>query len=101
MGSEFGATITAVDANGNRLWGFNGSVSLSSNLGGVYPTSVYLASGQGTRNVTLYNGGYARLICSGYGGYGNSNYFNVTGGSACSGKIYGKVVDANGDIVSG
>lgn len=99
VGAGFSATITAVDANGNRLWGFNGSVGLTSSLGGVSPTSVYLASGQGTASVKLYNGGYTLLNCSGYGGYGNSNYFTVTGGSACNGKIFGKVVDANGDIV--
>jgi len=99
VGSAFGATITAVDANGNRLWGFNGSVSLSSNLGGVSPTSVYLANGQGTRSVTLYNGGYTRLNCSGYGAYGNSNYFTVTGGSACNGEISGRVIDGRRDPV--
>jgi len=99
MGVLFSATITAVDENGNRLWAFNGSASLTSNLGSVSPTTVSMTSGQGTASVKLYNGGDTRLNCSGYGAYGYSNYFNVTGGSACSGMISGRVIDARGDIV--
>jgi pimeloyl-ACP methyl ester carboxylesterase len=99
VGTPFTVTITAKDENGYQVLGFNGNVSLTSNLGAVSPTSAKLVSGQVTVSVKLYAPGSTRLNCSGYGAYGDSNYFNVTGGSTCSGKILGKVIDARGDDV--
>ena len=94
----FDVLIKAVDASGNTVTGFNGDVSLSA-PGGIYPISARLGSGQGTVSVKLYSGGTTRINCSGYGAYGNSNYFSVSGGSACSGKIFGRVVDAKGSAL--
>ncbi|MBC8420655.1 MAG: DUF1566 domain-containing protein, partial [Desulfobacterales bacterium] len=99
VGTPFSVTVTAVDANGNRVWGFFVSASLTSNLGAVSPTSTNLVSGQATVSVKVYAPGNTRFNCSGYGAYGYSNYFNVTGGSACSGKIFGRVIDARDDVV--
>ncbi|MBW2709448.1 MAG: DUF1566 domain-containing protein, partial [Deltaproteobacteria bacterium] len=99
LDTPFNITITVSDAAGNRVWGFNGSVSLSV-PGGVYPKSATLSSGQTTVSVRLYSGGWTRINCSGYGVYGYSNCFDVSGGSACSGKIFGKVIDAKGAAVN-
>jgi len=99
--TPFNVTITALDANGNRVWGFNSSASLTSNLGAVSPTSVTLVSGQATVSITLHKpGNSTRLNCSAYGAYGNSNYFTVIGGSSCSGKIDGNVIDGKENAVS-
>lgn len=99
VGTPFSVIVTAVDANGNRLSGFNSYVSLTSNLGAVSPTSANLVSGQATVSVKLYTPGTTRLNCSGYGAYGDSNYFNVTGGSSCTGCIVGNVIDCKKDAV--
>ena len=101
VGVPFSVTITAVDKGGNRVTGFNGAVRLS-NPGGIYPISAKLESGQGTVSVKLYTGAdNTRINCSGYGAYGNSKYFSVTSGVACTGSIWGNVIDCNEAAVSG
>jgi len=101
VNAPFSVLIKAVDASGNTVTSFNGSVYLTSNLGAVKPTSVGMTSGQGTPSVTLYNSGTTRLNCSGTGAYGYSNYFGATGGSACTGSITGSVIDCKDAAVSG
>ncbi|MCD6296837.1 MAG: carboxypeptidase regulatory-like domain-containing protein, partial [Deltaproteobacteria bacterium] len=99
VGTPFQATISARDAGGGLTSSFNGEVSLTSNVGSVSPTSVRLVNGQATVSVTLYNQGTVRLNCNGYGYYGYSNYFEVTGGGVCQGSIWGNVIDLRNDPV--
>ena len=91
VGVPFNVTITAADST------FDGQVSLTSSLGAVSPTSVNIVDGQASVSVRLYNPGNTRLKWNWYGKYGYSKYFDVTG--ACIGKIFGRVVDANDDVV--
>lgn len=99
--TPFIVTITAVDENNNRVWGFSDRTNLTSNLGSVSPTSTNLVNGQAMVSVRLYTPGITRLNCSGYGAYGYSNYFSVTSGSSCTGSITGNVEDCQEAAVSG
>ena len=78
VGTPFQVTISARDAGGGLTSSFNGEVSLTSNVGSVSPTSVWLVNGQATVSVTLYNRGTVRLNCNGHGAYGYSDFFDVT-----------------------
>jgi pimeloyl-ACP methyl ester carboxylesterase len=99
VGTPFQVTISARDAGGGLISSFNGEVSLTSNMGSVSPTSVWLVNGQATVSVTLYNQGTVRLNCSGHGAYGYSDFFDVTGGGACQSLIWGNVIDLRNDPV--
>ena len=57
----FSVTITAIDEIGGTATGFNGEVSLSSNIGCVSPCNVCLENGQKTLSVTLCDQGRARV----------------------------------------
>jgi len=98
VNAPFSVLIKAADAAGRTVTSFNGDVSLSISCG-VYPDKVVLASGQATPSLKLYSGGYVQLNCSYQGIYGNSNSFNVTGGSAPNGKIGGRVIDGREDPI--
>ena len=87
--------ITAKDGCGNTMSGFNGTISLTSSLGKMYPSSVYLVNGTATVYVTMYYGGNGYISASGNGLYGKSNTFEVTGANASSGKSMGYVRDSN------
>ena len=78
VGTPFQVTISARDAGGGLTSSFNGEVSLTSNVGSVSPTSVWLVNGQATVSVTLYNQGTVLLNCNGHGAYGYSDFFDVT-----------------------
>ena len=91
----FSVTITAIDEIGGTATGFNGEVSLSSNIGCVSPCNVCLENGQKTLSVTLCDQGRARLSCNSYGVSGYSGYFTVEGSGPCQGTVSGKVVDHN------
>jgi len=95
----FQVTISARNSIGGLVPDFNGEVVFASNVGSVSPTSVQLVNGQKEVPVTLYNQGTARLNCNGHGAYGESNYFTVSGASACRGSIWGNVVDLRDDPV--
>jgi pimeloyl-ACP methyl ester carboxylesterase len=99
VGTPFQVTISARDVGGGLISSFNDEVSLTSNIGSVSPTSVWLVNGQATASVTLYNQGTVRLNCNGHGAYGYSNFFDVTGGGACQGSIWGNVIDLRDDPV--
>jgi len=58
-------TITAKDGCGNTMSGFNGTISLTSSLGKMYPSSVYLVNGTATVYVTMYYGGNGYISASG------------------------------------
>ena len=101
--TPFVVTITARDQNGDRLWGFNKEADLTSILARVSPTEVDFINGQAhidNPGVTIGNPGRMRLKCDGYGAYGCSNYFDVSGDSSCDGNIFGQVTDASESGIS-
>jgi len=99
IGTPFEVTISAMDSDGVLIRSFNGEVSLASNAGSVSPISVSLVKGQAAASVSLFNQGTVRLSCNGYGACGYSDFFDVTGGSACQGSIWGNVIDLRDDPV--
>ena len=93
VNAPFPVTVTAKDASGNTNTGFNGTAYLTSSLGNMNPSSVYLTNGTTTANITLYYGGNGYISANGKGLYGISKTFDVMGTTASSGKLMGYVRD--------
>lgn len=91
----FQVTITAKDGKGNVKTDFNGSISLTSNIGSVSPSSVTLTKGTAPFNTKVLNSGFGVYLNAHTGGmYGNSNIFIVSSGMGTDiGNFYGKVKD--------
>ena len=100
--TPFPVTITAMDSNSNRVWGFNGSVCLSSNMGNIAPLTANLSNGSWTGDVTLYGAGIGIYLSANSGGItGNSNSFDVTGQGTNLGYLQGTVRDTEGNLIEG
>jgi len=71
-GEAFSLTVRAVGNRGtNPLTSYNGSVTLSTTLGTVTPTSLSVSNGSGTAQVTLSDPGQQTLAASGGGRTGS------------------------------
>jgi hypothetical protein len=71
-GEAFSLTVTAVGNRGaNPLTSFSGSVSLTTTVGTVTPTSLTVSAGTGTAQVTLSDPGQQTLAASGGGRTGS------------------------------
>lgn len=71
-GEAFSLTVTAVGNRGTKpLASYNGTVSLSTTLGTVNPSSLTVSSGAGSQQVTLSNPGQQTLTASGGGRTGS------------------------------
>ena len=101
VGDPFEITIRAVDVYNQTVTSFNGEVGLTSNVGAVNPTRVRLDNGQRTLSVKVYSPSESmRLNCNWSVSYGYSNYFKVSGETACTGSIRGSVIDCTDAAVS-
>ena len=83
-GTAFPLTITAVDAYGNTVTGFNGTVTLSLNSGNLTPTvSGNFSSGVRTESVAVLTAGTGKIITvdDGNAHTGTSNSFDVNPGA--------------------
>ena len=102
VGTPFQVTVSARDASGELISSFNGSVSLGASSGQIYPPEIYVSNGVGTTDkVKLYSAGAMYLTAQGYGMYGRSNFFDVTGQGAMIGNLTGVVRDGNGIRLTG
>jgi len=88
----FSVLIKAVDASGNTVTSFSGSVYLTSNLGDVSVTSVPLSNGTWSGTLAILGPGKGYLEANGGGRLGRSNEFAVTGAGYNDGWVKGEVV---------
>ena len=74
----FPVTITAKNANGNTVTGFNGSVTLSSSMGNVTPSVINLVNGIWSGIISVDTlGSNIQIVAVGGGKQGESSVFNV------------------------
>ncbi|MBI4682211.1 MAG: DUF1566 domain-containing protein, partial [Nitrospirae bacterium] len=103
VNTPFSVTITAKDVDEYVVSNWTGWVTLSSNIGSLNITQVYLSTnGTATTNISIDSVGInARIRAIGAGKSGVSNYFNVTGANVNNGFIGGIVHDSSDNKLTG
>jgi hypothetical protein len=102
VGVPFSITVTAKDAAGNTVTGFNGSVNLSVTAGINNPAAINLISGTGTGNVVIATiGNNIQIIASLNEKQGRSNAFNVVPQINIAGSVSAGELGLAGVIMNG
>jgi hypothetical protein len=96
VNAPFPVTITAKDASGNTMTGFNDSVSLKSSAGekSVSPYTVQMANGRWQGKVSVFVPGAEMILTASSGRIsGTSNLFTMNGSGSGQGNIQGSILD--------